>query len=269
MIPAAWMRGWFVVWLWVLLGGFGYLRHMLMGSFLPVINYMIFIPLNLTLLSKHHYYWLIASMFASLMFHGSSGVIIQTGTFLCMATRFKVRDWMAVAPLAVAAVGIYIWNHEQSHSIAATILLGMANGNFAEDGRYANYLAVIRQNGLLGRYDWANYLAVNWYFYYLGLPLLAALVIIGVAWAKKPETRQWTNWLARFTVLPLGVIAGWWMLADLRPYTFDMMDRAANALSIVIFIAAGLACSAMLPGADVPLHHSLDVGRGGHAHRCC
>lgn len=248
MIPALWMKldRWFMVWLMVLLGGFGYTRHMLMGSFLPVINYMVFIPLNLMLLSKGHYRWLVVSMFASLMFHGSSGIVIQAGTFLCMLTRLKAKDWVAVLPLAFPAIAVYVLNHEMAQSLALRTLTDLVNGNTGGDNGYTNYLAVMRGNGMLGRYDWANHLPVNWYFYYLGLQIIPALVIIGVAWARVQEARQYIVWLACFTMLPITIIIGWAIMASIRPFTFDMQDRASNALSIIIFMAAGLACAELL-----------------------
>lgn len=239
-IPAVFMgaQRWFVVWAVVLLGGFGYTRHMLMGSFLPIINYMVFIPLNLWLMEKGRYRWLVAAMFVSLMFHGSSGIIIQVGTFLCMATRLTLRDWLRVAPLAVPAAGIYLLNHQLAPSIAAQVLTNLEGGN----PNYANYLEVIRGNGMLGRTDLLDYLPVNWYFYYLGLPLFPALFFIALRWREN----QYIRWLARFTALPVGVIIAWTLLVDIRTYTFDILDRASNALSIILFMAAGLACAELL-----------------------
>ena len=252
MIPAVFMRvdRWFMAWLWVLFAGHGYLRHMLMGSFLPIINYMVFIPLNLFLLSKNHYRWLIVAMFASLMFHGSSGIIIQAGTFLCMVTRFKLRDWIRVAPLAALAVSVYTLNHIMAPSLAAqvaTYAMGSDNSLAPINGdtAYSNYLGVIRGNGMLGRFDWANYLPVNWYFYYLGAPLLPALFLIVAAWVKAPHFRQYLGWLVRFTVLPGVVVITWWAMSDMRSFTFDVQDRAANALSIIIAMAAGLSLTAL------------------------
>lgn len=247
MAPAIFMgtRRWFMAWIWVLFGSAGYLHHMMAGSFLPIINYMIFIPLNLYLLqcisqrNKHHR-WLIVSMFTSLMFHGSSGIIIQAGTIVCMIFEMhKIKDWIKIAPLAILALILYAVNHHFAPSAFSDVVKDV----YGQNNGWDNYLKVLRMGGILSHYNFANNLAVNWTLFYFGLSVIPAAIVLSIAAMGRA---RYIRQLACFAILPIGIIIGWVAMPELRPHTFDVVDRAASALSVIIFMGAGLAFSDLL-----------------------
>ena len=246
MIPAIFMgtKRWFIAWIWVLFGSAGYLHHMMAGSFLPIINYMVFIPLNLYLLHEGKYRWLIVSMFVSLMFHGSSGIIIQAGTILCMDLKIHaIKDWIKMAPFAILALSLYAINHHFAPSALSDVIKDV----YGQNNGWANYQAALRMGGILSHYTWANNLAINWTLFYFNLAVIPALIVLLIAaMSNLPKTAGYIRQLACFALLPIGIIIGWAMMPELRPHTFDVVDRAASGLSVILFMGAGLAFSDLL-----------------------